>query len=1312
MPNLDLPCTVPDAHALVHPLDAAVASASQPGGSEVSCLHRPSVLPLERIGSSMPHADEICPLGAPLSEVAVSSSEDFASRAPVPFSGLVHQDLWTCSHLPERCWGHECPISVAAPFQCPEADPSAASHAETPVQASSEATHDVARPHSPIRLPPFAQQMMINLPMEFLSNPVRIVQGFLVRTWYLHHVNIPRSLQARQVMLTGPPHLWRPHILTVWSDLLIPGEDITLDLVSPAPPRNWHETNIVFDLILAQGLYTGRVSGLTTISPTITEPSLRMYAIAVSFAADISGQDVITESDAQPHCNRFDCLVFHAFAQLFIDFNPVHRMSNGDSFVIYLSQKQSPASPSGPLLVESTDPAPEPLSGSGDADMTHDASHSHAATLPDNSLPGNDHHPDGPPQTSEYKRVTIYRLDRPSISAWIRWGNFAHLLQDVMAQVQITPSEVVAVHRILVKPVGESSHETSLILQQIGDIPPGSAETRILLDTTFHQQGPVAQSSVVQHFDRKVAKVPNPITRLGLLYIARVANYCETVRDACLVFSNHRLWNMQRQAPQQLLHGAYCRIHIPPARTHGAETCRAVSLVEDCCDPFPTTFAQVYPQMPHHTDVNVRDSHSAFRSSSMHPVPADGFAASGIPKSQHLGDEQQGSPPAFEVPIPSQNAPVLPNVPDWHGFQLELSSLFDEVSITEIPEEGPVAFVTTWFVHHDHAPTCVVGRLVRLSNRPHEWFQLLVAPWIHMLQPFANLAFRLVKPAPVSDIPGFHMIHVILEQGLQQSRYVALLSAVFQGLHGDVTHRRAQSVPTQLSKEVIARILSIQELCRARQCDAWSGRLRFHATRLEPVFSGIGVCLTVDAFRNRFTAAGDFSAGSQPAASSSHLPPRMSFRVDDASLFPFPSSAGEIVECETVVHAPSRLVPELTIIWQHHLMTTTSRPYRFYVETWFCDHDRFPRTNRGREVLLPPNADQWRQALLDKWQDMIDPNVDTYIYVVSPATIGGPSDVLAHVLLAQHQHRGFVSALITTIAPGDDIYDPPRVALKLPSVVDKGLLIQESGLFMFCPPFLPQNSCNAMYGDQIVVQDALRPARSGDSFLCTAEAVQTALPSAELVSSSHDHVHDLFAWVGRLMTSLTQSVIAAVRDFDAWTQNIDSLHKEIESTQARIVHVLRSVVSVNIVQHCQLDDQPLSSRALSNGLLGSDSTSPFGSDVQASQLVPPLPAPLPVQVPCPGFPVTIALDAVVPKVRTEPDQPLDDRLATLEWMHSENWKAQVVDSLDLRLGPIPPQLKMTPSTFNAVFAAMEGPIGPYELVEVFVDGATSPTAAS
>ena len=56
-----------------------------------------------------------------------------------------------------------------------------------------------------------------------------------------------------------------------------------------------------------------------------------------------------------------------------------------------------------------------------------------------------------------------------------------------------------------------------------------------------------------------------------------------------------------------------------------------------------------------------------------------------------------------------------------------------------------------------------------------------------------------------------------------------------------------------------------------------------------------------------------------------------------------------------------------------------------------------------------------------------------------------------------------------------------------------------------------------------------------------------------------------------------------------------------------------------------------------------------------------------VFVPCPGSPVTLSLDAVVPKSRPSPIQEWQDQLSTLEWFQVANWKQAVIDSLDIVL---------------------------------------------
>ena len=701
-------------------------------------------------------------------------------------------------------------------------------------------------------------------------------------------------------------------------------------------------------------------------------------------------------------------------------------------------------------------------------------------------------------------------------------------MQDILEATTISPADLVAIHPLLAKPIGETVTEFSVILQQRQDIEPGSSDSLVLLDVVFHQQGSVAHMHAAPAIDRKVVRLPQLLTRQGLLQHARVSNYCDSVGQACLVTLNNNLWPLQVADPQSILSGCYVRVQVPPANVHGAETCRSASLVEDLFDPNLPSFAQVYPELPHHTDANGHTRPDSGSNPSVAMSDSVRSCTYAMPRQCHYADQHVADALSFETDIPTQAAPVFPNAPEWHEFDQELRAQFEELSVVDIPEEGPVLHVTTWFIHHDHAPVCLVGRLIRLSHRPFDWFGQLCAPWMHMLRPLENLAFRIVRPTPASDIPGLRMMHVILEQGIQQSRMTALFSAIFQGMHGDITHRRAQSIPTVLSQEIIIRILDVQSLCRARRCLAWSGHVQFQRMQTDPVYNGIGVCLTVDAYRNRFASVDDAGFPLDSSASSSQVPPRMSFRADDATLFPTAEQARSSTDLSPLEHVPSNLVPELKIIWQHHLITTPQGPYRFYVETWFCDHDRFPRTNRGREVLLSPDHNSWRDAILAKWNDMIDPTAEVFLYVVKPQPFGGPTEVLAHVLLAQHQHRGFISALITTIAPGDDIWDPPRVALKLPAIVDKGLLIQESGLFMFCPPFMPFNTCQASFGDQEILQDVLQPASSGHGFLCTANSETAAHIHLPFGSSVGPDVHKLFEMLGQVITTLTHAVVQAL----------------------------------------------------------------------------------------------------------------------------------------------------------------------------------------
>lgn len=106
------------------------------------------------------------------------------------------------------------------------------------------------------------------------------------------------------------------------------------------------------------------------------------------------------------------------------------------------------------------------------------------------------------------------------------------------------------------------------------------------------------------------------------------------------------------------------------------------------------------------------------------------------------------------------------------------------------------------------------------------------------------------------------------------------------------------------------------------------------------------------------------------------------------------------------------------------------------------------------------------------------------------------------------------------------------------------------------------------------------------------------------------------------------------------------------------------------------------------------------------------PQPVKELPPCPGFPVMLSLDAAIPFSRRTPHQSWQEELSTIAWSAAPHWHSLVATSLDLHLSPVPRDMRCTDATWTAVFEAMVSTIGPYELVELYIDGATNSIAAS
>lgn len=147
--------------------------------------------------------------------------------------------------------------------------------------------------------------------------------------------------------------------------------------------------------------------------------------------------------------------------------------------------------------------------------------------------------------------------------------------------------------------------------------------------------------------------------------------------------------------------------------------------------------------------------------------------------------------------------------------------------------------------------------------------------------------------------------------------------------------------------------------------------------------------------------------------------------------------------------------------------------------------------------------------------------------------------------------------------------------LKLPTVVDKALLIQESGLFPFCPPFMPNQVCRAHIGSQEVLQDTLRDSQSGDGFLCVADAAPTAAVVNPAALPHARHVHHLFGSLAAFISNLVHATCRLAPVTGSWDTQIKTLELQMLKAERDIVNDIMSLATLQ-AQVTSLLDEPYS----------------------------------------------------------------------------------------------------------------------------------------
>ena len=159
-------------------------------------------------------------------------------------------------------------------------------------------------------------------------------ESVFVRSWHIHHIHEPRCWHHRTLELQGHWRHWFNDILAGWRDKNDPNEDTIFSIVHPNPPRSGMTQEIIFDIIISQGLEAPRNSGLITVLQKNDRASRARFSLAASLPYTTSGVQIVQGAEIVHECNRDICTIRHAGITIPFTMAPTHDVQDGDSFTI------------------------------------------------------------------------------------------------------------------------------------------------------------------------------------------------------------------------------------------------------------------------------------------------------------------------------------------------------------------------------------------------------------------------------------------------------------------------------------------------------------------------------------------------------------------------------------------------------------------------------------------------------------------------------------------------------------------------------------------------------------------------------------------------------------------------------------------------------------------------------------------------------------------------------------------------------------------------------------------------------------------
>ena len=380
----------------------------------------------------------------------------------------------------------------------------------------------------------------------------------------------------------------------------------------------------------------------------------------------------------------------------------------------------------------------------------------------------------------------------------------------------------------------------------------------------------------------------------------------------------------------------------------------------------------------------------------------------------------------------ARRRPVWPSPrADFATGQLQrLSRLVDEADLVECEEEGRIAYITTWYLHHLDQQTCRESRSVRLSDHPDEWRTRIIEVWQDVIRHDQSLSLSIVMPHPPCSEFECTQAHVIIEQG-QQPDHVGFVISVIDETNTD--QRRQQILHSAHSDEAMQTRGSIIHLARLQtlqpqgQCRVTWKQFPFAIHDPEILESATNVVIHLPPIGGSFREDAfslmqkEIILRAAPVLSQSHYHSDTQCAIDmnhsaqprEALGFQFNHNAAPFQPGQVNLFGANEFVIDLFTQWNQHAAVWDEEEPSCMIETWFVDHRwHNPHCRNSRQKQLFANYWQWEDELRRLWIDYVDARSSIDFYVVHPKPPRVANEVAAHVLLVQQEREDWVTSLV------------------------------------------------------------------------------------------------------------------------------------------------------------------------------------------------------------------------------------------------------------------------------------------------------------